>query len=267
MLIRAISGTVFVSILVASILFNQITFLGSFYILMLISVYEFSRMLNIKGIEPYLISTTIFCSTIFPYFNLPTIYTDSLSILIVLFIFLKHLIRERSESIKEISSFLLCTVYACLSYIFIVKIAYENHSHQYQGHIILGVFVLIWTSDTFAYLTGVTIGKTKLLKRISPKKTVEGFAGGIVSTMLVSYFISLEFTELLPHQWIVVGFLISVFGVIGDLIASMFKRSTGIKDTGNIIPGHGGIIDRLDSVIFAAPFIYLYLKFITENVS
>ena len=85
--------------------------------------------------------------------------------------------------------------------------------------------------------------------------------------MIISYLISLKFTILLTHQWIILGVLVSIFGVIGDLIASMFKRQTGVKDTGKIIPGHGGVIDRLDSIIFAAPFIYLYLKFITENVS
>lgn len=267
MLIRAISGAVFVSLLVFSILFSVNSFIALFFILMLISVFEFSRMLKIKGIEPYIISISIYCSAIFPQWDLPTIYTDIISILTVLFVFIKHLFSKTSDPIKEISNFLLCITYACLSYVFILKIPFTTTVYEYNGMLILCVFILIWSSDTFAYLTGVTIGKTKLLERISPKKTIEGLVGGVIATMLISYLISLKFTVILPFQWIILGLLVSTFGVIGDLIASMLKRQTGVKDTGKIIPGHGGVIDRLDSIIFAAPFIYLYLKFITENVS
>lgn len=267
MLTRAISGAVFVSILVLAILFSTNTFLVLFFILMLISVFEFSKMLNIKGLEPYLVSISIFCSAVFPQWEIPTIYTDTFSVILVLIVFIKHLFKENSEPIKELGNFLLCIGYACISYIFIIKIPFTNGNNSYESILILGVFVLIWSSDTFAYLTGVTIGKTKLLERISPKKTIEGLIGGILATMIIAYLISLKFTILLTYQWIILGALISVFGVIGDLIASMFKRQTGVKDTGKIIPGHGGIIDRLDSIIFAAPFIYLYLNFISENVS
>lgn len=267
MLTRAISGAIFVSLLVFAILFDPSTFLGLFFILMLISIFEFSKMLKIKGYEPYLISISLFCSAVFPNWELPTIYTDSLSIIIILFVFIKHLFDEKSDAIKELGNFLLCITYASISYIFIIKIPFTNPTNNYDSVLILGVFILIWSSDTFAYLTGVTIGKTKLLERISPKKTIEGFIGGVLATMIISFLISLKFTILLTYQWILLGVLISIFGVIGDLIASMFKRQTGVKDTGTIIPGHGGIIDRLDSIIFVAPFIYLYLKFITENVS
>ncbi|MEI6866216.1 phosphatidate cytidylyltransferase [Flavicella sp.] len=263
MLTRAISGAVFVSILVFAILFNANAFLALFFIFMLISIFEFSKMLEIKGIEPYLLSISIFCSSIFPNWELSTIYTDTLSVLIVLIVFIKHLFDKKSDAIKELGNFLLCIVYTCISYIFIVKIPYTNQTNNYDSVLILGVFILIWSNDTFAYLTGVTIGKTKLLERVSPKKTIEGFIGGVLATMIISFLISFKFTILLPYQWIILGVLTSIFGVVGDLIASMFKRQTGVKDTGNIIPGHGGIIDRLDSIIFVAPFIYLYLKFIT----
>ena len=266
-LTRAISGAVFVSVLVSAILFSPTTFLGLFFILMLISIFEFSKMLNIKGVEPYLVSLTLFLSEILPHWEISTIYTDTLTILLILCVFIKHLLKEKTDPIKELGNFLLCITYACISYLFIIKIPFIKTSNSYESILILGVFVLIWSSDTFAYLTGVTIGKTKLLERISPKKTIEGFFGGVIATMIISYLISLKFTLLLPYQWIILGLIISVTGVIGDLIASMFKRKTGVKDTGKIIPGHGGIIDRLDSIIFASPFIYLYLKFILENVS
>jgi len=267
MLIRAISGAVFVSVLVISILYSANSFLGLFFLLMLVSVNEFSKMLKVKGIEPYLLSVSLFLSAVLPLWDYTTFYTDALSVLIATFVFIKVLFKKNAQPLEELGSFMLCIAYACVSYLFIVKIPFTTHLSEYNGILILGVFVLIWSSDTFAYLTGVTIGKTKLLERISPKKTVEGFAGGVIATMLISYLISLNFTVLLTQQWIILGVIVSIFGVIGDLIASMFKRQTGVKDSGKIIPGHGGVIDRLDSIIFAAPFIYLYLKFITENVS
>ena len=105
------------------------------------------------------------------------------------------------------------------------------------------------------------------MERISPKKTIEGFAGGVFMTLLLAYLMSFQFDFLTSAQWIGIAVLISVFGVLGDLIASMFKRHIGVKDTGNLIPGHGGIIDRLDSVIFAAPIVYLFLKITHTYVS
>lgn len=267
MLIRAISGAVFVSILVFSILYSASSFIALFFVFMMISVFEFSKMLNIKGGEIYLLSSSLFLSTVFKEYDIATIYTDALSIVIMLAVFVKNLFKTDTDVIKELGNFLLCILYSCISYIFIIKIPFTNQAHSYEAILILGVFVLIWSSDTFAYLAGVSMGKTKLLERISPKKTIEGLVGGIVATMLIAYLISLEFTILLPYQWIILAAFVSVFGVLGDLIASMFKRQTGVKDTGKLIPGHGGIIDRLDSIIFAAPIIYLYLKFITENVS
>ena len=119
---------------------------------------------------------------------------------------------------------------------------------------------MIWCNDTFAYLVGKLIGKHKLLERVSPKKTIEGFIGGIVFTILASVIISQFYTFFNVTLWIITGLIISVFGTLGDLVESKFKREAGIKDSGNIMPGHGGILDRLDSIIFVIPFLYtLYL--------
>ncbi|WP_333850967.1 phosphatidate cytidylyltransferase [Epilithonimonas sp.] len=125
------------------------------------------------------------------------------------------------------------------------------------------LFVLIWSSDTFAYLTGKFFGKHKMAPRISPKKTWEGFAGGVVLTLILGFFVEQYFLEL-RGNWMIVGFLVSVFAPLGDLVESQLKRSFAVKDSGNIIPGHGGILDRLDSFIICAPVIYLY--FILEKL-
>lgn len=125
------------------------------------------------------------------------------------------------------------------------------------------LFVLIWSSDTFAYLTGKFFGKHKMAPKISPKKTWEGFAGGVVLTLILGFFVEQYFPEL-RGNWMIVGLLVSIFAPLGDLVESQLKRSFAVKDSGNIIPGHGGVLDRLDSFIICAPVIYLY--FILEKL-
>lgn len=124
------------------------------------------------------------------------------------------------------------------------------------------LFILIWSSDSFAYFTGKFFGKHKMAPKISPKKTWEGFAGGVILTLVLAFFIE-EYNPDLRGNWMIVGFLVAVFGPLGDLVESQLKRTFGVKDSGNVIPGHGGILDRLDSFIICAPVVYLY--FILEK--
>ena len=119
------------------------------------------------------------------------------------------------------------------------------------------LFVLIWSSDSFAYFTGKFLGKHKMAPKISPKKTWEGFAGGVFFTIILGYFIELYYPDL-RGNYTIVGLLVSVFGPLGDLVESQLKRTFGVKDSGNVIPGHGGILDRLDSFIICVPVVYLY---------
>ena len=125
------------------------------------------------------------------------------------------------------------------------------------------LFILIWSSDSFAYFTGRMFGKHKMAPKISPKKTWEGFAGGVFFTLVLGYFIEQKFPEL-RGNWMVIGLLVSVFAPLGDLVESQLKRSFAVKDSGNIIPGHGGVLDRLDSFIICVPVVYLY--FILEKL-
>jgi phosphatidate cytidylyltransferase len=111
--------------------------------------------------------------------------------------------------------------------------------------------LLIWASDTGAYITGKNFGKNKLFERISPGKTWEGWAGGTLLAII---------NELELYQWLGVSVLVAVFGVLGDLTESLLKRSLGVKDSGTLLPGHGGILDRFDSLLMAIPFIVAYLK-------
>ena len=126
----------------------------------------------------------------------------------------------------------------------------------------LGIILLIWASDVAAYLVGSFIGKNKLFERISPGKTWEGSVGALIINIGCAFLVANWFPELALKHWIVISVLVSIFGTIGDLVESMFKRQAGVKDSGKIMPGHGGILDRFDSLLFVSPFIYAYLTIV-----
>lgn len=140
---------------------------------------------------------------------------------------------------------------------------------NYSPYILLTIFVLMWLNDTGAYLVGCSIGRHKLIERVSPKKTWEGFFGGLIFSMAVSllifYFIKpfegMEHIDMSLIFWLSIGAIVSIIGTWGDLIESMIKRDLQIKDSGNLIPGHGGILDRIDSILFVLPAILLFLHF------
>jgi len=132
----------------------------------------------------------------------------------------------------------------------------------YRPELLIGIFAIIWTNDSFAYVSGRLLGKHKLMKRISPKKTIEGFVGGLVMAIAMGialhyYLASIEINDYSVYDWAIIAFVVAFFGTIGDLIQSKIKRQAAVKDSGSIMPGHGGIFDRMDSIIFAAPFAYL----------
>lgn len=177
------------------------------------------------------------------------------SIKCILFLF-----DDKKTKIDAISRYVYLFGYIILPFIIITKIFVVN---SYNPKIIIGIFILIWTNDTFAYIVGKSFGKHKLFERISPKKTIEGFLGGIVFAVIASLLISKYYIEggkTAQNIWIAFAIIVGLFGTIGDLIESKFKRVAGVKDSGKIMPGHGGILDRLDSVIFVAPFIYLFYQ-------
>lgn len=148
------------------------------------------------------------------------------------------------------------------------------HTGEFSPDYIMGVFVLIWANDTFAFVIGKTFGRHKLLERISPKKTIEGFLGGLVgsicASLLIFEYLSTHYISTIDNNalwiWISLAVIVSVFGTIGDLIQSKFKRQAGVKDSGALMPGHGGVYDRLDSIVYASPFIFAFLEVI-EYVS
>jgi len=264
---RLLSGFIFVSVLVFSILYSKISFILLFFILMLFCIYEFKKMIKLKSVFPYLIGTLLFTfGNILNVEDVPSKmifeYAGVALFLTIFITFASILFAKKEEVISHLGKIFLSVIYIVVPFTLIVQIPFLNTSFNYVNTTILGVFLLIWTNDTFAFLVGTNFGKHKLLERISPNKTIEGFIGGMVFTFTLSYFLAKQFTTLSLVQWVVIAGIVSVFGVLGDLIESMFKRQANVKDSSNFIPGHGGFLDRFDSVIFAAPFIFIYLYFV-----
>jgi len=176
----------------------------------------------------------------------------------------KDLLFIRKIPVFEKKKYIILIFYLISSIVFLTLI--PTYNGVFNPVLIVGVFILIWTNDTFAFIVGKNFGKNKLYEKISPNKTIEGFLGGMVFSCLGGYFI-FEFTHYRNFQfWLGMAIILSIFGTLGDLIQSKFKRQAGVKDSGKLMPGHGGLYDRLDSIIFSSPFIYAYLL-IVEYVS
>jgi len=178
-------------------------------------------------------------------------------------VFVFELYRNKENPFLNIGTTLMSIVYA------VVPVAFLNYIYFYGApftgppyQFILAFFVLIWINDSMAFVVGVLLGKHKLFPRISPKKSWEGFFGGLVFTALAGYGFFMFFDSLVLWQWLGYALLITIFATFGDLIESMLKRDFEVKDSGNILPGHGGMLDRFDGVLLASPGTFLYLNLI-----
>lgn len=261
---RAISGAVYIILLLGCISYSQESLAILFGAFLLIGVYEFCKMaflnvfvsLPIAAISYYFLwdkSQNIIIKTII----------ISLSIIISIKLLL-YLFNVQKTNFKIATRYLLLIGYIIIPFI-ITNYVTIGINNKYNEKILISILILIWANDTFAYLVGKNFGKNKLFPSVSPKKTVEGFAGGMVFTIISSILLSRFYTESSLTKWMVIAVIISIFSTLGDLIQSKFKRVAGIKDSGKIMPGHGGILDRLDSIIFVIPFINLYFLILQIN--
>ncbi len=278
---RAITATIFVAVLMACICFNFISFAALFMLVSLWGLYEFYSISEKLGAKPYKVIGLLTGFLLFSYGILSKTDFASLfsteKLLAISFastflIFIVALFDTKPNTIINIAFTLAGIVYTVVPFVLLTFISCYNpikFTHMsyldivpYNWHYVLGIILLIWASDAGAYLVGSLIGKHKLYARISPGKTWEGSIGATVLTIGCSFIIAQWFSELALKHWIMISILVCVFGTIGDLVESMLKRQAGIKDSGKIMPGHGGILDRFDSLLFVSPFVYAYLQLI-----
>lgn len=260
---RLITGAIFVSILVCSIMFYSWLFHLVFGLLGLVGLNEFYRLFKKSAIYPHatlgiILGALIYLSGV-AYLYTPEAlkYFIGFSVFAFGIVAFAELYRKKKTPFENIGITLLGIVYLMVPML-LINYTIEFDRKSFEIHVywpVLSIFVLAWCSDTFAYLVGRKFGKTKLFERISPKKSWEGFFGGLLFSIIGAVIIA-YFTDQSILQYVIYGIIISGFGTIGDLIESLLKRSLNIKDTGNILPGHGGILDRIDAVLFVIPIIY-----------
>lgn len=258
---------IYIFILLFGILYSKYSFLAVFGIILIVALYEFYRLIEEK--TPHLISkifnilfgVILFLSAYLFLEGKSTIAFPIFSIIYLLFLFGSAIVIKRPDIFHTIIYSVFGQLYITLPFCLLLLISYEYklaHSTYYYA-LVLVIFIFIWVNDTFAFLIGVTLGKHKLIERISPKKTVEGFAGGIFFSVLAGVGFSFLFTEYTLYFWIGFALIVSLFATLGDLFESVIKRTYKVKDSGNIIPGHGGLLDRIDSLLIVVPAIYVYI--------
>jgi len=276
LLIRTLSGIVYVALIFCAILFNEYLFAIIFGILCALTTYEFHKLTNKQENVNALAwlgaagSLLLFALVFFQSWSddiscnenqITEQLVDTLRfvflylyILFFIFVFVVEIIRNQSNPIHNIAYVFLSQIYIVLPFLFMTGIIFKFHKI-----IFLALFVLIWANDVFAYLIGSLAGRHKLIVRISPNKSWEGLFGGLVGALIAGFVFSKINMDLNLIQWLGFALVIVIFGTLGDLFESLIKRTIGVKDSGNIMPGHGGFLDRLDSVLFAAPAAMIYL--------
>ena len=270
-LVRTISGVLYISIIVLAMLSSPKWFVGLFFILALITMSEFLKLVHLTSYLAYFLLAAAFYFLSYRIFDKNAVYLLLIINVFVNLFLLKDVLWTSKIPMFEKKKYITVVFYIISGFVFLTLIpiksldSISNHEN-FRSHIIIAVFVLMWANDTFAYLIGTKFGKHKLMSRISPKKTVEGFVGGMLGALLAGFVIFKIIENYIPSPenydlwvWACLAIIVSVFGTIGDLIQSKFKRQAGVKDSGIIMPGHGGMYDRLDSIIYASPFIYAFL--------
>lgn len=253
---------------------HPVSFFLTGLILLIGTQYEYYLMISNTGVKPqmfpgiitgsaaYIVSTLV-ATAIIPK-NSFLVLIPVMSVMMVL-----ELYRKQERPFDSLAHTFLPIIYTVIPFSLFPFSAFNRTglnsllSHEsivFSPGIIIGFFLLIWANDTGAYLTGITIGRHKLMERISPKKTWEGFFGGVIIAVLVAWLLSDWLGVVDRIHWVIISLIISVAGTYGDLIESMLKRSTGVKDSGTIMPGHGGFLDRFDSAIISFPIVYLFIS-------
>lgn len=260
-LVRTASAVVFVSVLLGTLFFHYSAFAVVMCFVSVVALWEYAQMvekLEIRFSKPlYAVGGGIlFLAIYYGRFVNPGLL--GLVLVVLMLIHVGYEVWSAKGNVRRL-------VYALFGYLYAVvpfgltSYIIQDVSGAYHPEWMLLLFAVIWCNDTFAYLVGMSIGKHKMCPRVSPKKSWEGFAGGMASAIGIAIVISKIFALMSLEKALLLCVLVAVSGVLGDLVESLFKRTAQIKDSGNMIPGHGGVLDRFDAVMLAIPVMYVFL--------
>ena len=265
LLVRTITGAVFVAAIITAAIWSPLSFAALFFLVTAISIWEYQHLLwpgsRVPGLWLPMLSGLIIY-TLIAYFSLGRFGVEYLWLILPVIIIHSSIL---VFSVKEVALRRIAGDLAGIMFIvlpFALLNLYLNPSGIPEYHtawLVLGMFVILWTHDTFAYLTGSLFGKHPLYREISPNKTWEGSIGGFGFSLIAAYILSIFSPELETWHWFAIALVIAIFGTIGDLAESLLKRRANVKDSGALLPGHGGVLDRFDSVLFVSPLVLVII--------
>ena len=280
LIIRSISGIIFLAIMIVGIIFRPDSFILLFTLITGLTIWEYTGLVN----ELEDVTVNRFISTIagmYFFLAVAAIRTGMVEnfvifvpyILSIVYLFISELYTRNENAIHDWAYTMLAQMYIAMPFALINILAFEvspdGTIHHFDRLLPLSVFIFLWVNDTGAYCSGSLLGKHKLFPRISPGKSWEGSIGGgvfvLIAAAIIGYFANNgdNSHSLNILQWMGLGLTVVFFGTWGDLVESLFKRTLGIKDSGNIMPGHGGMLDRFDSSLMAIPAAVVYLYTLT----
>jgi len=264
---RIITGLIFAAAMIGGIYGGRISFGILFGLITILCLWEFlsaglepnlfRKIVGILlGVIPFIVAYQYVQAPIYIDVSLLRI-TAPIFFPILFLLFIYELFQKSEKPFTNLGFICLGIFYIGVPFALLNFIAFDLGI--YRPNLVMGILLMTWANDTFAYFVGSWFGKTKLFERISPKKTWEGTIGGVIGTILVGVAFYYIFNELRLVDWMVIGGLVAIFGGLGDLVESMLKRSLKIKDSGTLLPGHGGFLDRFDAFFFLIPFVAAYL--------
>lgn len=275
---RAITGIIFVGVLIGCILGGPISFSLLFALITALTIHEFgviiSKQPDVEINKPICMLTGVFLFFGFAYLGVMPGQTEILIpyLFLIIYLLVSELYLKKKNPLNNWAYAMMSQIYIALSFAMLNVLAYHsignegelsNYQVQYNPILPLSIFIFTWINDTGAYCTGMLFGKHRLFERISPKKSWEGSIGGGVFSIIAAIVMAHYFPFMPISIWIGLALTVVIFGTLGDLTESLLKRTIGIKDSGNILPGHGGMLDRFDSTLMAVPAAVVYLYIIS----
>lgn len=260
---RTLTAGAFVAVLLGATYYSQLTFSVLFFVVTVLGLWEFYTLSEKGGSHPQKLAGTIAGAFLFAS-NAYVVSGEEhdyrllvLNIPVLLLLFIVELFRKKEQPFSNLAFTFLGIFYVAFPFSLLNHILTMGGTYSYQ--ILFGCWFILWCNDSGAYLAGSAFGKHKLFPRVSPGKSWEGSIGGAIIAYVIAWIISGWYTGISRTDWYVIAGILVVIGTLGDLVESLYKRSLGVKDSGNLLPGHGGILDRFDSLLMAIPFVFSYL--------